>query len=535
MRMEKLVTAALVGTARQHGPLDTLTGAPVDALTAALPADEPERALLLRAGMAAIYRQAGQLAATQLDTRPPTPAPPETRPVCAPGIAMLLRQLLKDGNLLLPEAVDRLNRAGLRLPFDALPEALATQDNAVRLALAPTLGERGRWLSQFTPTWNWVEGALIEARGELPPDANTIWQEGNLKSRVALLRRARVSDPELARAWVAAVWKQEKAETRGELIGCYEVNLTAGDEPFLEAALDDRASGVRESAVNLLQRLPGSAFAARALERADAMLAYVNNKFAVTPPRDFTPEWARDGMTPKPEKSNEKGTGPRATWLTQAVSLVNPTHWQEQFALTPEQLIAAAETTDWSAALSQGWTNAALAHQATDWMLPLWRWRHQGKINRSRYGSWSSDVTSQLIAGAPANIRRSTARDYIARYPVNITDERISARQWFEAINSAPTPWDDEFSDAYLAGLRAFVPQITPELLDGTGVPWLQTLSGAQVALAPSRVDAALTPYQVPPPPKGKFDWQINSAQIQLDEFINTLRLRRRLLEEIPA
>ncbi len=535
MRMEKLVGVALVGTARQHGPLDTTTGAPVDDLTATLPADEPERALLLRAGAAAIYRQAGQITSAQIDAPKARPAPPETRPVCSPSLAALLRQMLKDGNVLLPEALERLNRAGLRLPYDALPEALAAQDDAVRALLAPTLGERGRWLSHFTPSWNWVDGALIEAKGELPPDAETIWQEGNLKSRVAVLRRARANDPELARNWVASVWKQEKAETRGELIGCYAVNLAADDEPFLEVALDDRAGGVRETAVKLLTRLPGSAFAMRARERADAMLSYADGAFDAKPPRDFKPAWARDGMTAKPEKSNEEGKGPRATWLTEAVSLVNPAHWQERFALTPEQLIAAAETTDWSSALSQGWTNAALAHQATEWMLPLWRWRHHGKTKRIRYGSWTSDFTTRLFAGVPPDIRRSMALDYIARYPISLTDDAIGARQWFEAVAGAPTPWDDEFSDAYLAGLRAFVPHITPALLDGDGVPWLLTLDAAQTALAPSRVAGAITPHKVPPLPEGKGDWRINRAQAQLDDFINTLRLRQRLLEEIPG
>ena len=538
MRMEKLVTVALVGTARHHGPLDTATGAPVDDL-AATPTDaEPERALLLRAGAAAIYRQAGRLATTQMEAPTATPAPGETRPACPPGVAVLLRQMLKDGNVLLPEALDRLNRAGQRLPFDALPEALATQDDAVRALLAAALGERGRWLSHFVAAWNWVDGALIEARGELPPDADAIWQEGNLASRVALLRRARINDPDLARRWVTAVWKQEKAETRGELIGCYEVSLSADDEPFLEAALDDRAGGVRTVAASLLTRLPGSAFATRARERADAMLNYADGVFGAKPPRDFEPGWARDGMTPKPEKSNEKGAGPRATWLIEAIALVNPVHWQERFGLTPDDLITAAEQTDWSSALCEGWIQAALAHRATAWMLPLWRWRHQAKAKRIRYTHWTSDVTSLLFAGVPAETRRRMALDYMVRYPINMTDDAANERQWLEAVVGAPTPWDDEFSDAYLSGLRAFAPQITPALLENKthpATPWLATLDAAQTALMPARVAAMLDPLHVPPLPEKTIDWQIISAQTQLDGFTSTLQLRHQLLQEIPA
>lgn len=538
MRIEKLVAVALVGTARHHGLLDTTTDASVDDLTAPLTDAEPERALLLRAGAAAIYRQAGRIADPAIGAPTPTPAPAETRPVCAPGVATLLRQMFKEGNVLLPEAIDRLNHAGLRLPFDALPEALPTQDDAVRARLAPALGERGRWLSHHVASWNWVEGALIEAKGELLPDADATWQEGNLKSRVALLRRARITDPDLARGWVASVWKQEKAETRSELIACYEVNLTADDEPFLEAALNDRAASVREIAAPLLARLPGSAFATRARERADAMLSYTNGVLDAKPPRDFKPEWARDGMTPKPEKSNEKGAGPRATWLAESVALVHPAHWQERFGLTPDELIAAAEKTDWSSAVCEGWIQAALTHQATAWMLPLWRWRHQMKAKRIRYNHWTSELTSMLFAGVAAETRRNMALDYIARYPVSMTDDDTNERQWLEAIVGAPTPWNDEFSDAYLNGLRAFAPQITPALLDNkthAATPWLATLDAAETALAPTRVATAWEPLRIPPLPEGTFDWRLTSAQRQLDDFTNVLRLRHHLLEEIPG
>jgi len=536
MRMEKLVAVALVGTARHHGLLDTTTDAPVDDLTAPLTDAEPERALLLRAGAAAIYRQAGRIADLAIGAPTPTPAPAETRPVCAPGVATLLRQMFKEGNVLLPEAIDRLNHAGVRLPFDALPEALATQDDAMRARLAPALGERGRWLSHHVASWNWVEGALIEAKGELPPDADATWQEGNLKSRVALLRRARITDPDLARGWVASVWKQEKAETRSELIACYEVNLTADDEPFLEAALNDRAASVREIAAPLLARLPGSAFATRACERADAMLSYTNGVLDAKPPRDFKPEWARDGMTPKPEKSNEKGAGPRATWLAESVALVHPAHWQERFGLTPDELIAAAEKTDWSYALCNGWNQAARTHQATAWMLPLWDWGRLLAEGES-YTYRTNHYSNALFAGIPADERRRIAIEMLTSDQIT-TSDHLRKRQWEEAVNGAPTPWDDEFSDAYLTGLRAFTARLTPDLLENPqrpAAPWLETLEVAETALAPSRVAAAGVSYPLALVEEGKHSWRLISAQRQLDDFTNTLRLRQHLLEEIPG
>ncbi|HLY30783.1 MAG TPA: DUF5691 domain-containing protein [Ktedonobacterales bacterium] len=531
--MDGLVTLALVGTARHRSSADTATHTPIDDLTSTLAAAEPERALLLRAGALAVYRQAGQTAPAQIGA--PTPAPSETRPLCSPGAAALLGRLLKEENILLPEALARLNRAGQRLPFDLLPDALNIMQDEHRKLLAPVLGERGRWLSHFHTEWDWVEATLIELAGELPPDAEDIWQEGKLNQRVALLRQARQFAPERARDWVEGVWKQEKADTREKLIDCYEINLSPEDEAFLEAALDDRAQAVRATAIRLLMGISTSAFAARAIARADAVLDYANGKLVARPPKDFPAALARDGL-PVNTRENQKGKGPRATWLTVALAQVNPTHWQERFGLSPDALIeAVGEKNEWEEAIRDGWTQAAQAHQATAWMLPLWRWRHAVEANAKHY-SHSDYSTGQLMGGVAAEERRRLALDMLRRHPLT-ADDSSGAQQWNEAVNSVLAPWDDEFSQAYLAGLYAFAGQLTAELLAQGAtpvVPWLETLAVAQVALAPSCVGSATRPFDLPPMPEGKLNWQLNYAHRQLGDFTNTMRLRQRLIEELP-
>src|SRR5215207_2123584 len=51
-----------------------------------------------------------------------------------------------------------------------------------------------------------------------------------------------------------------------------ETGLSGDDEPFLERALDDKSKGVRTTAARLLSRLPTSAYATRAVARADTIL-----------------------------------------------------------------------------------------------------------------------------------------------------------------------------------------------------------------------------------------------------------------------
>ncbi|MGZ3584877.1 MAG: DUF5691 domain-containing protein, partial [Ktedonobacterales bacterium] len=78
--MEQLVATALVGTA-QRPNADTSTGTPLDAVAAALPAGEVERALLLRAGAWAVYTQAGYVGVRECPAV--EPALDETKAACS--------------------------------------------------------------------------------------------------------------------------------------------------------------------------------------------------------------------------------------------------------------------------------------------------------------------------------------------------------------------------------------------------------------------------------------------------------------------
>ncbi len=135
--MDPLVTAALVGTG-QRAATDAATVPEVDALIASLPQGEIERALLLRAGAWAVYQQAG--ATPESTVEAPTPAPEEQLPACSPEAANLLCRVTEDA--LLIEALDRMRRAGLRLPFDLLPAMLDLHPDEQRAAVAPVRSGR---------------------------------------------------------------------------------------------------------------------------------------------------------------------------------------------------------------------------------------------------------------------------------------------------------------------------------------------------------------------------------------------------------
>ena len=201
----KVIQTALMGTARQESQ-GNATGTPVDALLEGLEEGEAERKLLLLAGAWAVYMEAGQMA--QPAQALPAAAPEERQWICSPGAAQLIDEMLSGQHAdLLPEALARLKESDLRLPPSLLPAALSARSTELRPAIMEVLGERGRWLSQFNPEWQWVSETILETAADVPANAETIWQEGTPAQRLAILRRVRAGDPARARTWIEEVWR----------------------------------------------------------------------------------------------------------------------------------------------------------------------------------------------------------------------------------------------------------------------------------------------------------------------------------------
>jgi Family of unknown function (DUF5691) len=522
--MNPLVDVALAGTARQPNA-QLGTGTPVDSLVERLAEVSRERRLLLAAGTWAIYRTAGRRAGNA--SVAPSPCPPESQPVCSAGASTLLGTLFGgDHGQLLLEALGRLQAAGCILPPELLPVALDQRVAERRAALLPVLGERGRWLARFNPVWAWaVEGWL--PGDALPPDAETIWQEGSAAQRIDVFRRLRVVDPARSREWLRAVWKQEKADFRVPLIGALEEGLSLEDAPDLEAALDDRSSTVRDKAAQLLARLPQSAFAGRMRERADPLLSFAAGKLVVALPAACPKDWVRDSIVDKPPQ----GTGERAWWLGQLLSFVPPSHWVERFGAAPPDLIAAVQG-DWAASVLQGWSKAALLHGDVDWMAALWDWwlhyspdKTPKKGRKVAAGPRDAVPAQELLAQLPAAEAQRRAMQVLA-------DPTQADAQLDDILNALPAPWSQQFGEAYLHGLRN---HIATQSFKNWQDPWLSSLAHASTALPAACFAHALEPLPLPEPSDTRTASVISYWRNLIETFTETLRIRQRILEEIPA
>jgi hypothetical protein len=151
---------------------------------------------------------------------------------------------------LIADWFDRAARSGVRVPHRLITAVLdrATANQDLRDAATAVIGERGRWLARHNPQWSWTD---------VPDDA---WEVGTREQRLACLRRLRANDPEAAIALIETTWSKESADVRQQILATLGGSgLVPTDEPFLEAALGDRAASVRRMAEEMIDSFPASA------------------------------------------------------------------------------------------------------------------------------------------------------------------------------------------------------------------------------------------------------------------------------------
>lgn len=521
--MDAIVTTALVGTARQER-VNAATGTPVDGLIDGLSACEDERKLLLSAGAWAVYRQAGQRP-QQLATVP-EPAAPERLRACSAPAALLLERLLNGEQAeLLPEALQRLREVGMYLPHRLLPLALTKVSKEQRAVLVPVLGERGRWLSQFNSSWDWVHNFLTSDESGLPADAETIWQEGTAGQRVEILRRLRVVDPAQARTWIEGVWKQEKADMRCDLLYALEIGLDAADEAWLEQALDDRAPSVRLVAANLLARIPTSAFVARMCTRGSGMLKLVNGTIDLEVPATFDKSWLRDGIVEKPFSH----LGQRAWWLIQILAAIPPMFWETQLGAGPMELLERLPDDEWRINVVEGWSKAAISYRHATWLKPLWHWWYTHFKQQTARHVGDYEIQEKLLQAMSQREAEATV------LPLLNDAQNFQPDIWETLLSALSKPWSHAFGQAYLRFAReyyqkrlmAIQPIAQPD-------PSLDTLlnsfPNAALALPSTCFGEAQREWEHV---EEGLPWYVTRINESVRAFIETIHMRQTIYEEI--
>jgi hypothetical protein len=367
---QELAASALLGTDR-HPPVLPASSGDLAHLLGKLDPSNTRHFLLECAAVVALYRQAGRQPLSCPDGSPPS-CGPEDLDRCSAAAGSRLAALL-GGTYpeLIPEWLVLGAASGKRAPEELLPEVLDWGENhtdQIDLIL-PVLGNRGRWLAAQIPWGQHTASAVFAASIPLA-SAHTVWQTGRKAVRRYLFRRERQSHPGEARELLASTWSEESAEERAVFLGYLEAGLSMADEPFLEAALDDRSKEVRKAAADLLAHLPGSRLVGRQFDRAQALLKWKppallrKAQIVVTLPEACDKDMVRDGVNPK---RPAKALGEKGDWLYQILRTIPPSIWNKQWSKIPAELFDAAGAGDWKDLLHESWIEAAVNFQDPDW------------------------------------------------------------------------------------------------------------------------------------------------------------------------
>ena len=379
----QLVAAALVGTARRRPPEVRLPDADLNRRSSGRQDDEERRldagsnrrssgrqgdreeprleaaagdpASVLLAGAAVLgaYRRAGRLPGEAPRGLPPA-AEADGRPACSEAAINVL-ELILSGEPPIPGGVallagqwlDGAARAGCRPPARLLPRLLelGSANPVLQAPLRVVVGPRGRWLAGHHDRWAWAAGEPvgdIEAAGRRFPTAAKA-------DRLAMLEAVRRADPSRGLEFLRSTWSGDPAAERAALLAVLAVGLSDDDEPFLEAALDDRSAAVRQVAADLLGRLPASPRSARMAERLRSLVAVDEPRrrlsaqgrvrtmsFARPPEPDAAAR--RDGV----DDATPAGMGVSAWRLVQLVAGTPLSFWTGELGLTPAEVVELA-------------------------------------------------------------------------------------------------------------------------------------------------------------------------------------------------
>lgn len=359
--LAEATASAVVGVDRKPPP--TLNGDdPIGAALIGLEAKEPPSRLLAVAAAAALYGQVGR--APLVDSQAAPESCPQTdQPECGPKAARRLRAMLGGEQFdLLPEWLALLAESGRCLPADLIVEVLDHHQKQF-LPVEPlmkALGVRGRWLAARNPKWRKFAGVDEDA------DPANVWETGSRLERIAVLRRLRTTDPGRGRDLVALTIAQDSAADRSAFLREFEHGLSMDDEPFLEAALDDRSKEVRQVAADLLRRLPDSRLCLRMIERSREILAWTNGTLVVTPPKGCDQAMIRDGIAQEPPVYR-KSIGKRTWWLGEVVSATPTASLSTMLGASPVDVVAASRACEWVDALWTAWASSAVRLRDLEW------------------------------------------------------------------------------------------------------------------------------------------------------------------------
>lgn len=326
-----ILNIALLGTAKKQPDTGTLPGPlqPAAATILAAPDTDREEQFLQLAAVVFNYRQSGAMATAGGSSAIPV-CPPETKAYCSATAIQSLHHTLDSENIpLLTLWMELCVRHQQVLPPEYLPRILenASRHKSLRNLAAACCGKRGEWLAQFNREWNFSVAA---------DTTEEMWENGTTAQRLEALTRIRQERPADARALLQATWPQESAAVKAELLNALATGVSIEDAPWLETLLNEKSKQVKEAALTLLKKIPGSHLHELYWQLLESAIRIDNKgKVTVTPAIPPDAEIFKTGID---KLSNNARISDDEYILSQLVALVHPRMWEEHFKASFEEV-----------------------------------------------------------------------------------------------------------------------------------------------------------------------------------------------------
>lgn len=452
---QDILNTALLGTDKRPAATE---GLPADLQEAATlitqnKASDKEEQFLQLAALVFNYRQCG-VAPVKKETVGIEPAGAEEKPYCSSHSMQVLKDILDTESIpLLGLWLEQCARKEQLIQPDLLPVVLTLgmQYKKLQPLLGECCGKRGAWLRGFNPDWKFSIATTDEE----------LWQTGTLEQRKAVLQELRAAQPAQAREWLLQIWAQEDANTRTELLGLLSINIGEADIGFLEMLSTDKSKKVKELALQLLKKIPGSSVIEAywrvvqqsvMLTQKKAMLGLVHKNSLHIQLTGADDNIFKTGIE---KLSGQKNITDELFILYQLIGFIPPHYWEQYLVLSPYEIIELFLENEESAKYLPAIGLAAGRFKNTDWapqfmgdanrfypdLIPLlskqdredYLLKHFSKVAdmvlpllAKEEGEWSMEITRcvfQHTAQNPYQYNRQFYQQHIERFPAAIARE----------------------------------------------------------------------------------------------------------------
>jgi Family of unknown function (DUF5691) len=451
---DELAVGALLGTDRRPQLETSLLPAELGRAAARLSGDRA--AVLLDAAALAVAYRRGGTPPEQVPSEPER-APAEPRPGPTPRAAALLADLFARKPDLVGYWCEAAAAAGLVAAEAQLPALLdlAATQPALRPAIIPVLGRRGRWLARMQPSWaplaaipdgpDQAGDRALADPAELDP---RVWEFGAPAARLAWMRSARRTDPAAGLAALAGTWARESWPDRARFLPLLAIGLGPADEALLETALSDARPEIRRAAAELLATLPASGYAGRMRARAEAFVrrdttpGSAPGRVIIDVPERLDPAAIRDGLSEPPAVRPMTLESRRLWWLEQVVASTPLDDWLRLFD-SARQAVEADFDDVAQAAIRAGWVWAAARQRNREWAVAVLRAGTRLRVEELLPLLDDAELAEALRA------RLST---------LGGADLELVVRY----LAAGPSPWPEPVARIALGWLLARIPEISP-------------------------------------------------------------------------